>query len=269
MTKMRKSLSCICTLLLMAACNGIPEGGSTVNGTETAAIPLLNYSILQVLPHDTSYYTQGLEFHEGKLYESGGNYGRSKIGFSAPGAAKHEQESTVPGKYFAEGLTVFNNQVFLLTWRENTVFVYDAATLQKLKEVNWPFEGWGITHNNAELIISTGSSNLYFVDPATFKIIRTVGVTDQYGPVGNINELEYVNGAIYANQYTTNYILKIDPGTGKVTGKIDLANILEKSGQAYDPAKVDVLNGIAYDSTSQSLFVTGKNWPAMFQIKLN
>lgn len=266
---MRKIPALCIGLILIAACNGVTEGGTTGGNTETVATPLISYSIVQVLPHDTSYYTQGLELYNGKLYESGGNYGRSKFGFTTPGATKHEKETKVPEKYFAEGLTVFNNQVYLLTWRENTIFIHDAATLQKIKEVNWPFEGWGITHNNKELIISTGSSNLYFVDPVTFKIIRTVGVSDQYGPVGNLNELEYVNGVIYANQYTTNYILQINPETGKVTGKLDLGNVLEKSGQAYDPAKVDVLNGIAYDSTSQSLYVTGKNWPALFQIRLN
>jgi glutamine cyclotransferase len=154
------------------------------------------------------------------------------------------------------------------------VYVYDATTFKKIKEMEWPFEGWGMTTDGKQFIISTGSSNLYFVNPDNFKIIKQVSVTDNYGPVGNINELEYVNGVVYANVWEQNYIIKIDPGTGKVLAKVDLSGILDSSNMPHDPAKYDlnsgnVLNGIAYDSAKNSFYVTGKYWPALFEIKLN
>jgi glutamine cyclotransferase len=171
--------------------------------------------------------------------------------------------------YFGEGISIFNNKIYQLTWKEHKVFVYDVNTFAKTGELAWPYEGWGMTHNNTDLIISTGSSNLYFVDPATFKIKKMISVTDNNGPVSNVNELEYVNGYIYANQYETKYIMKINAETGKVEGKMDLSNIMEKNGVHYNAEHIDVLNGIAYDSTKNSLLVTGKYWPALFEIKLN
>jgi len=175
---------------------------------------------------------------------------------------------------FGEGISMIDNKIYQLTWQEHKVYVYDATNFKKIKEMEWPFEGWGMTTDGKQLIIGTGSSNLYFVNPDNFKIIKQVSVTDNYGPVSNINELEYVNGIIYANQYETNYILKIDAETGKVLGKIDLSGILDSSNMPHDPAKYDlnsgnVLNGIAYDSAKNSFYVTGKYWPALFEIKLN
>jgi glutamine cyclotransferase len=147
--------------------------------------------------------------------------------------------------------------------------VYDAANFKKIKEMEWPFEGWGMTTDGKQLIISTGSSNLYFVNPDNFKISKQVSVTDNYGPVGNLNELEYVNGVIYANVWQTNYIIKINPETGKVLGKLDFTGLLDKSGKPYNPEKAEFFNGIAYDSTKNSFYVTGKYWPALFEVKLN
>jgi glutamine cyclotransferase len=149
--------------------------------------------------------------------------------------------------------------------------VYDAKTLQKINEMNWPYEGWGLTHNDSSLIVSTGGSNIYFVDPATFSIQRTLGVYNNYGYVSDINELEYVNGKIYANLYLHDNIIQIDPQTGLVTGNLDLSDILAKASAKYDPKTVNggyVLNGIAYKKETQTFFITGKCWPLMMEIKL-
>ena len=205
--------------------------------------------------------------------KAAGNYGSSKL-FQNTLDGKTLKSIKLAKEYFGEGITVLNNKIFQLTYREHKVFVYDASTFNKIKELSWPYEGWGMTTNGKNLIISTGSSILYFVEPENFKIINQVGVTDNYGPVSNVNELEYVNNFIYANVYETDYILKIDPETGKVLGKVDLSGLLQKSGMNYNPQDYpgingNVLNGIAYDSSKNSFFITGKKWPALFEIKLN
>ncbi len=152
--------------------------------------------------------------------------------------------------------------------------MYNLNDFKKTTQFNWPFEGWGLTNNGKELIASTGSSNLYFIDPNTFKILRQVNVTDNNGPVSNINELEYVKGFVYANVYETDNIIKINPGTGNVAGRLDCSNLLSKSGMSYNSSEYSsntgyVLNGIAYDSTKNNFYITGKQWPALFEIKLN
>jgi glutamine cyclotransferase len=172
---------------------------------------------------------------------------------------------------FGEGITQFDHKIYQLTWKTKKVFVYDAKTLQKINEFNWPYEGWGLTHNDSSLIVSTGGSNIYFVDPNTFSIQRTLGVYNNYGYVSDINELEYVNGKIYANLYLHDNIIQIDPQTGLVTGNLDLSDILAKASAKYDPKTVNggyVLNGIAYKKEAQSFFITGKCWPLMMEIKL-
>ena len=175
---------------------------------------------------------------------------------------------------FGEGITVFNNKIYELTWKTHKVNVYDLSTFKKINEINWPFEGWGLTNNGKVLIVSTGSSNLYFVDPNTFTILKQVNVTDNNGPVSNINELEYVKGFVYANVYETDNIIKIDPETGNVVGRLDCSNILSKSGMTLNPSEYSettgyVLNGIAYDSLKNNFYITGKQWPVLFEIKLN
>jgi glutamine cyclotransferase len=145
---------------------------------------------------------------------------------------------------------MLNDKIYELTWENHVVYVYDAKTFKKIKEFTWDHDGWGITHNGKELIISTGDSNLYFVDPETFKLLRIVGVTDNNGPVGNLNELEYINGSVFSNIYLTDYIVRIDPSNGHKEGNL-------------------VLNGIAYDSAKNSLYITGKKWPLLYEVKLN
>ncbi len=273
MNYMRKYLVSALILYFLSSCNNPPKE-STEENNPNPAPPILSYNIVKVYPHDTTSYIEGLFLHNNALYESTGNNGKSKLLKLNIENGKPEKEIKLDSTYFGEGISMVNNKIYQLTWQEHKVFIYDANTFKKIKEMQWPFEGWGMTTDGKQLIISTGGSNLYFVNPDDFKIIKQVSVTDNYGPVGNVNELEYVNGIIYANLYQTNYILKIDPETGKVTGKLDLTGILDKSSIPYDPAKYDVnsgnvLNGIAYDSAKNSFYVTGKYWPALFEIKLN
>lgn len=264
----------LCLLVLISACNNNNQpNNETVNDNSNPPPPLINYTIVKVYPHDTSSYTEGLEWRNNSLYESGGNYGSSKL-FQSTLEGKSLQSISVPKEYFGEGITVLNNKIYQLTWKEHKVFIYDASTFKKINELNWPYEGWGMTNDGKNLIISTGSSILYFVDPENFRILNQVSVTNNYGPVSFVNELEYVNNFIYANVYETNYILKIDPQTGSVAGQLDLTGLLQKSGmqfnlQNYTPDKGNVLNGIAYDSSKSNFYITGKKWPALFEIKLD
>ena len=264
---MKRTLVFFFGLYFLSSCDGTGNNNSGNEDNSNPAPPVISYNIVKVYPHDTSSYTEGLIWCNNELYESAGSYNKSKLFKSDIATAKASNTVKLDDKYFGEGIAILNDKIYQLTYVEHKVFVYDLKTFQKIKEMEWPYEGWGMTTNGKQLIISTGGSNLYFVNPDDFKIIKSVGVTDNYGPVGNVNELEFVNNIIYANVYQSDYIIKIDPETGKVLGKIDLTGILAKSGQQNDNA--EVLNGIAYDSAKNSLYITGKYWPALFEIKLN
>ncbi len=227
----------------------------------------INYNIVAIYPHDTASFTQGLQWINDTLYEGTGLEGESRLMMVDLNTGKATKSIALDPSFFGEGITLLNGRIYELTWQNNKVFVYDAKTLKKIKEFSWDHEGWGITNNGKDLIVSTGSSNLYFVDPETFKEKNIIGVMDNNGPVGNLNELEYVDGAVYANIYLFDYIVKIDPSNGHVTGKINLSGILQKSGKPYNPD--NVLNGIAYNTNKKSFYITGKNWPALFEVKLN
>ncbi|MEO7211102.1 MAG: glutaminyl-peptide cyclotransferase [Chitinophagaceae bacterium] len=270
---MKKLITAFCLLAFMA-CNNTDNNNPPPVVDNNNPPPLaITYQVLKIYPHDTASYTQGLIWQNGKLYEGTGLPKKSKLRIINLDNGKAEKEINLPADEFGEGITIFNNKIYQLTWQNNRVHEYDAVTFQKIRDFDWPFQGWGITHNDSELIVSTGSSNLYYVDPISFKVKRIVGVTDNYGPVGNLNELEFINGAVYANVYETNYIVKIDPETGKVIGKMDLTDIMSKNGISYDAQYLDaqggVLNGIAYDSAKNALLITGKFWPALFEIKIN
>jgi glutamine cyclotransferase len=176
------------------------------------------------------------------------------------------QQVKLDPTYFGEGITVFKDKIYQLTWQEHKVFVYNATTLKKEQEFTWPYEGWGITHNDSSLIISTGSSNLYFVRPSNFEIERTDGYQSM------LNELEYINGKIFANIYGQNEIVIIDPNTGSILQKMDCSNLLTQAKTSYNPQNIDggyVLNGIAYRAATNTLFLTGKCWPVIIEVKLN
>jgi glutaminyl-peptide cyclotransferase len=204
------------------------------------------------------------------LYESTGLNEKSKLLKTDIATGKILQELKLEDKYFGEGIAILNNKIYQLTYQQQKVFVYDLATFKKLKEFSWTTgEGWGMTTDGKSLILDNGGSNLYFVNPETFAIEKTVPVTDNYGPVGAINEMEYVDGFIYANIWMTDNIIKINPTTGKVEARMDLQGLLEKNGMTSDTEKGGYLNGIAYNPNTKTFYITGKLWPAIFEMKFN
>jgi len=228
----------------------------------------LSFSVIARIPHDTGSYTQGLEIVDGKLYEGTGDYEQSALQICdrKTGALlkKHVMGSAT---LFGEGITIFKNNLYQLTWTSNKVFVYDKNDITKsIKTLAWPYEGWGITHDSAHLYVSDGTANIHMVDPETFRVLNTFSVRDEYGPVDNLNELEFVNGFIFANVYTKNTIVQIDPISGNVIGRLQLDNLLQPND--IIPERTDVLNGIAYDSASNTFIITGKRWPAYFELRL-
>lgn len=269
---MKNFLAYTAIAVCFAACtNNDTESNTDIStSANTIAAPSgINYNIVAAHPHDTSSYTQGLIWHNNTLYEGTGLEGSSKLLKVDINSGKSSQSLSLDPSVFGEGITMLNDKIYQLTWQSHKVYMYDAKTFKKLKEFNWDHEGWGLTHNGTDLIVSTGESNLYFVDPETFQVKRILGVSDNNGPVGNLNELEYIDGAIYANIYLTDYIIKIDPTNGHITGKIDLSGLLEKSGKQVDKEGGLVLNGIAYDSAKKSLYITGKKWPLLYEMKIN
>jgi glutamine cyclotransferase len=221
------------------------------------------YKVVKSYPHDRNAYTQGLFFHEGILYESSGQYGYSNLRKSNLATGKALQTLNLPRQYFAEGSCVLHGKLYLLTWQEYTCFVYDVHTFKQLGTFQYPTQGWGLTTNGTQLIMSDGSATLYFRHPGTFAEQRRITVRNNNKPVQYLNELEYINGEIWANVYTADQILRIDPKDGTVTGVIDLSNLLPRNLRTV---KTDVLNGIAYDAATNRLIVTGTNWPKLYEI---
>lgn len=238
------------------------------NGIKAPSI--INYQILTQYPHDTSAYTQGLEFYNGKLYESTGDYQNSDIRITDYKTGKVLQQHKMGTEtIFGEGITFLNGKMYQLTWQNKLVNVYNADNITRpVATFQWPYEGWGITNNGRELIISDGSSNLYFVNPADFKVLNSIAVQSDKGPIENINELEYVDGVIYANIYQTNAIIRIDPASGHVLSVLNMPPNFATE-QANRNPRADVLNGIAYDSTKKTFLLTGKRWDMMYEVKMN
>lgn len=238
------------------------------NGDNNIPAPKnLGYSILSVYPHDTGSFTQGLAFYKGELYEGTGEYGRSKLQQVDLKSGKILRQIAIPDKYFGEGITILNDTIYQLTWKEKTVFAWSLKDFKKLKEFTINTEGWGITHDGKNLIVTDGGSNLYFYEPSTFRLLRTQGVTDGGNLAFNLNEIEYADGFIYANQWQYPYILKIDQNTAQVVAKSDLTEVWNRV-KAKDPAS-DVPNGIAYDTATKKMYVTGKRWPELYEIQFS
>ena len=218
--------------------------------------------MVKTYPHDPTAFTEGLVFNNGVLYESTGEYGYSSLRKVNLENGNVLQKDLLPNQYFGEGLTVVNNSLVQLTWQSNIGFIYDKQTFGLLGNFSYSTEGWGLTYNGSELIMSDGTSNLYFLDPVTYHKVGQVSVYDGNTPVTNINELEYVNGDVYANIWLQQKIAIINPENGIVKGWIDLTGIYKSNNTN------DVLNGIAYDSQTNRLFVTGKDWPNLYQITI-
>ena len=265
------SIVFIVLFLATTACNNSDD----TNAEEKKnAVPGINYATVAAFPHDTTSYTEGFLFHDGHLYESTGYDSsfpstRSLFGIVDLKTGKIDVKSELDKyRYFGEGIVFLHDKVYQLTYKTKIGFVYDAGTFKKLGEFTFPSaEGWGLTTDGVSLIMSDGTSGMTWLDPSDFKVIKTIHVTDENGQVDNVNELEFINGFIYANVYGKNYILKVDPATGNVVGRINLSSIDDEAMHRY-PGRMQ-MNGIAYDSVSNKIYVTGKLWPNIYEISFN
>ena len=237
----------------------------TVAALETKSVPIYTYKIINSYPHDRIAFTQGLIFEDDIFYEGTGLRGQSSLRKVNLETGDVIQIYTLPPQFFGEGITIFEDKLYQLTWQSQVGFVYNKDTFELLQEFTYPTEGWGLTHDGEKLIMSDGTATLYFRDPQTLEEIGRLDVRDHNGPVKLLNELEYIQGEIYANVWRTNQIARISPKTGQVTGWIQLDGLL---GPEDLTQRVDVLNGIAYDAGQDRLFVTGKWWPKLFEIEL-
>ena len=274
---MREKIAAL-LLLFSLACNnndhqkGMDDAGET-GGTVIPEAVNIPYTIVNVYPHDTSAYTQGLEFMKDVIIESTGRYGFSTLRKVDPVSGRVLQVKKMDKAIFGEGITVLRDTIYQLTWREHIVYVYDPKDFRLIRQMNWTGEGWGITNDGKSLIISDGSDKLYVVEPSNLKLQKVLSVTDNLGPLNNLNELEYVNGHIYANRYGYNFIVRIDPANGHVTGKMDFTDVLKKYSKAdltYINNNTDeaVLNGIAWDPVKKKMYITGKLWPNLFELQM-
>ncbi len=259
-------------LVWAAACGGSTAnngGNSAANGSKPASRNA-TFEIVKTYPHDPGAFTQGLLFHNGFLYEgTGGRKGESSYTSSLRRVelttGKVLQKYELPPEYFGEGLALLSDQLYQLTWREGTAFVYGLNDFKLIREFRYSGDGWGLTTDKTHLIMSDGTHVLRFVDPETFQTVRTLAVNDENGkPLMKINELEYIKGEIWANIWETGWIVRIDPKTGKLLGRINLTKLVT----AQNGDMESVLNGIAYDEAGDRIFVTGKLWKNLYEIKI-
>lgn len=247
--------------------NANASSSNNISNPNDNFTPIFSYKIIDVFPHDPEAFTQGLVWEDGFLYEGTGLYGDSSLRKVELETGKILQLYQLSDDFFGEGITIFKERIYQLTWKEQIGFIYDADSFQLLETFSYSHEGWGITHDEKYLIISDGSPVLHFVDPLTFQEVKQVKVHDRQTPVYRINELEYIKGKIFANIWQTDLIAIISPESGEVFAWADLSDILENVNIKINQP-IDVLNGIAYDSLNDRLFVTGKWWPVIFQIEI-
>jgi glutamine cyclotransferase len=227
--------------------------------------PQYGYQVVHVYPHDPTAFTQGLEFRAGFLYEGTGLEGRSTLRKVKLETGEVLQQINLAPEFFGEGITVVNQQIIELTWRSQIGFVYDQSSFRRLRSFNYPGEGWGLTNDGAQIYMSDGTAQIRCWDAGSLLEKHRFTVRDAGRPVSLLNELEYVRGEIYANVWQSDRIVRFSPVDGKVLGWIDLAGLLSAADRAE---QVDVLNGIAYDALGDRLFVTGKLWPKLFEIRV-
>jgi glutaminyl-peptide cyclotransferase len=247
-------------LLVLTAMTLLPVAAAQISA------PTDTYQVVRTYPHDPNAFTQGLIYVDGHLYESTGLNGRSSLRLLDLASGNVLQKHDLAHEFFGEGLTDWGSTLIQLTWTSHKAFVYDRFSFSLQRTISFDGEGWGLTHDETQLILTDGTPTLRFLDPKSLRVTRRLRVTDQSGrAVENLNELEYVRGEIYANVWQTNQIIRISPRTGKVLGRIDLTGIIDKRELQGEGA---VLNGIAYDAAGDRLFVTGKLWPKLFEIKV-
>ena len=262
--------------MVFIRCKG--GNGTTIEPTTTTPTtdpdpppPVLGYSIVNTFPHDTSFYTQGYTFYKGDLYEGTGDptrSGKTRLMKVDLATGKALIQKDLDKKYFGEGVTILRDTIYQLTWQEHKVFVYVLKNkkFEQVKEFDLSTEGWGLTNDGQRLIVSEGSGILYYYDPSTFKLLSKSSIMEGNNQTYNLNELEYIDGFVYANQYEYPYILKIDPKAARVVAKYDLTDLWNRV-KAIKP-DVDVPNGIAYNDATKKTYVTGKLWPEAYEIKL-
>lgn len=249
-------------LVCFCSCSNSPESPLPTTSNVT---PVYTYKVVNTYPHDQNAFTQGLVFEDGALFEGTGLDGQSTLRRVELETGDILQIHELPAQYFGEGITIYESKIIQLTWKSGVGFVYDKDSFELLREFDYPTEGWGITHDGERLIMSDGTSTLFFLDPDTLEEIGRIEVYDSDGPVIGLNELEYVQGEIYANVLQMDHIARIAPQTGEVIGWIELEGLINPE-EYTEP--IDVLNGIAYDAENDRLFVTGKLWPKLFEIEL-
>lgn len=260
---MRSALFSLGLGLLLLGCKPQPTG--TCPDSVLPCDGSCSYCTVESFPHDRKAFTQGLEYEAGFLYEGTGLEGRSTLRKVDLATGNVLKSVSLDKAFFGEGITIFGDRIFQLTWQNHKGFIYDKESFQKLGEFEYPTEGWGLTHDADSLILSDGTDKIYFLDPATLTETRRIQVLDKGQPLEDLNELEYIKGTIFANVWQTDRIVCIDPATGNVTGSIDLTGLLPFSDRV---PPVDVLNGIAYDEERDRLLVTGKLWPKVFHVDL-
>ena len=253
-------------LALAVACFAGCDARSAAPGrVAPAVVPTSTYAVVHAYPHDPDAFTQGLVYLDGHLLESTGLNGKSTLRRVELATGRVLQQVRVPSQYFAEGMTALGGKIYQLTWQNQKGFVYDLATFALEREFSYSGEGWGLTTDGRSLILSDGTDRLRFLDPATLTVTRTVAVTRDGQPLRLLNELEFIRGEVYANIWQSQTVARIDPATGRVVGLIDFAGLLPAADRT--PA-TDVLNGLAYDAATDRLFVTGKHWPKLFEVRL-
>ena len=252
--------------MTLAACSGRTKPLRTEPSAAPPAAPrTYTYRVIESYPHSTDSYTQGLLFADGVMWEGTGEYGHSRLQRIDLETGRTDVVATLPRSEFGEGIALLDGKIYQLTWENNKAYVYDAATGRQLRTFAYAGEGWGLTTDGERLYMSDGSEYLRILDPETFRVQRSVPVTFRGPPVQLLNELEWIDGKIWANVYVTDQIVIIDPASGIVEGVIDLRGLLPDEEIAPD---TDVLNGIAYDAASERIFVTGKRWSKLFEIEI-
>ena len=259
---MKRIVTILIAFAVLVSCGGVRKKSATPQAVE----PLFyTYEVVAEYPHLRTSYTQGLQLIDGELWEGTGEYGRSQLLRTDLATGKALQSQANPKNEFGEGITVLGDKIYQLTWLNGLMHIYDRKTLKLIATHTYKGEGWGLTSDGTKLYMSDGTGNIRVLDPESCKVERYIGVTLRGESLMYLNELEWIEGKIWANIYTTNQIAIINPESGVVEGIIDLTDILPKKEQDN---KTDVLNGIAYDSASKRIFVTGKNWSKLFEIKL-
>ncbi|MEP7290021.1 MAG: glutaminyl-peptide cyclotransferase [Chloroflexota bacterium] len=253
-------------LALLVSCNNLSAGDFLKYAATATAVERLTLKIVSTRPHDTTAFTEGLELHDGLLYESSGRYGQSDLRVEDPQTGKLIREISLPAKYFAEGLTLANNKLVQLTWHENVAFTYNPDTFAQGGMLAYTGEGWGLCFDGSQFFMTNGSSNIAVRDATTFAVVRQIPIALGNQPVDQLNELECVGDMLYVNIWHSNNILRIEKATGRVNAVIDASGLLTEQETAAAGAD-GVLNGIAYDSDHQTFLITGKLWPWLFEVQ--